>query len=62
MKIGIIGAGAIGGYYGAKLARAGESVHFIARGATLQALRSSGPNLISCLRHEGARGCRVLTA
>jgi 2-dehydropantoate 2-reductase len=23
---------------------------------------SSGPNLISCLRHEGARGCRVLTA
>ncbi|MDZ8119483.1 ketopantoate reductase family protein [Pontiella agarivorans] len=42
MKIGIIGAGALGCYYGAKLARCGAAVHFIARGATLQALRSKG--------------------
>ena len=31
-KIGIIGAGAIGSYYGAKLAHAGEDVHFLMRG------------------------------
>ena len=28
MKYGVIGTGAIGGYYGAKLARAGQEVHF----------------------------------
>ncbi len=31
MKIAIVGAGAVGGYYGARLARAGEEVHFILR-------------------------------
>ena len=31
MRYGIIGAGAIGGYYGAKLARAGQEVHFLLR-------------------------------
>jgi len=46
MKIAIIGAGALGGYYGAKLARAGETVHFIARGATLQALRTRGVTVV----------------
>ena len=29
MKYGVIGTGAIGGYYGAKLARAGQEVHFL---------------------------------
>ena len=42
MKIGIIGAGALGSYYGAKLALAGHAVSFIARGATLQALSTRG--------------------
>jgi 2-dehydropantoate 2-reductase len=42
MKIGIIGAGALGCYYGAKLARGGHRVHFIARGATLEVLRTRG--------------------
>ena len=46
MKIAIIGAGAIGGYLGAKLAHAGEDVTFIARGATLEALKSRGIRLI----------------
>lgn len=46
MKIAIIGAGALGGYYGAKLARAGEAVHFIARGETLQALRTRGLTVV----------------
>jgi ketopantoate reductase len=39
MRIAIIGAGAVGGYAGAKLALAGEEVTFIARGKNLAALR-----------------------
>ncbi len=46
MKIGVIGAGALGGYYGATLARAGDTVHFIARGAILQALRTRGLTVV----------------
>ena len=46
MKIAIIGAGAIGGYLGAKLAMAGEEVTFLARGANLQAIASEGVKLI----------------
>lgn len=46
MKIGIIGAGALGCYYGAQLARSGQAVHFIARGATLAALREKGITVI----------------
>ncbi len=46
MKIGIIGAGAVGGYYGAGLARAGEDVHLIARGETLRALTAHGLTVV----------------
>ena len=46
MKIAIIGAGAIGGYVGAKLALAGNDVTFIVRGANLQAIRDNGIRLI----------------
>lgn len=43
MKIAIIGAGGVGGYFGGKLAQAGvDDVVFIARGATLDALRTRG--------------------
>jgi 2-dehydropantoate 2-reductase len=42
MKIAILGSGAVGGYYGARLARAGHDVTFIARGAHLAALRERG--------------------
>ena len=42
MKFGILGAGAVGGYFGARLAEAGEEVAFVARGAHLQAIRNSG--------------------
>jgi 2-dehydropantoate 2-reductase len=45
MKIAIIGAGAIGGYAGAKLALAGEQVTFLVRGANLQAIRRNGITL-----------------
>jgi 2-dehydropantoate 2-reductase len=47
MKIAIIGAGAIGGYVGAKLALAGEDVTFVVRGANLEAIRRDGIKLIA---------------
>ncbi|HWQ28199.1 MAG TPA: 2-dehydropantoate 2-reductase [Dehalococcoidia bacterium] len=40
MRIAIVGAGGVGGYFGAVLARAGHDVIFVARGETLAALRS----------------------
>jgi 2-dehydropantoate 2-reductase len=46
MKIAIIGAGAVGGLVGTKLALAGEQVTFIARGANLDAIRRNGMKLI----------------
>src|SRR5450759_2488880 len=42
VKIAIVGAGGVGGYFGAQLARAGEEVHFLARGAHLAAMRERG--------------------
>ena len=42
MRFAILGSGAVGGYYGAKLARAGHDVTFIARGAHLAAIRERG--------------------
>ncbi len=47
MRIGVFGAGAVGGYVGARLAAAGEDVTFIARGAHLDAIRESGLRLDS---------------
>jgi 2-dehydropantoate 2-reductase len=42
MKIAIIGSGAVGGYYGARLAHTGQQVTFVARGAHLKAIRERG--------------------
>jgi 2-dehydropantoate 2-reductase len=42
MRFAILGSGAVGGYYGAKLARAGHEVTFVARGAHLRAIRERG--------------------
>jgi 2-dehydropantoate 2-reductase len=42
MKVCIYGAGAIGGYIGALMHRAGADVSFVARGAHLEAMRSNG--------------------
>ena len=47
MKIAILGSGAVGGYYGARLARAGHDVTFIARGAHLAAIRARGLEISS---------------
>ena len=48
MKIAIVGAGAIGAFLGAMLARAGEDVSLIARGAHLRAMQEHGV----CVRGE----------
>src|SRR5579883_560662 len=42
MRIAIMGSGGVGGYFGARLAKAGADVAFIARGAHLNAMRADG--------------------
>src|SRR5215217_4460198 len=42
MRIVVFGTGGVGGYFGGRLARAGEEVTFIARGEHLQAIRTTG--------------------
>ncbi len=42
MKIVVVGSGGVGGYFGAKLAKAGEDVTLVARGAHLKAMRENG--------------------
>ena len=50
MKIAVVGAGGVGGYFGGRLAAAGADVRFLARGAHLDALRTTG------LRIESPKG------
>lgn len=42
MRVVVFGAGAVGGYFGGRLAQVGEDVVWFARGATLEALRHRG--------------------
>ena len=42
MKVAIVGAGGVGGYFGGLVARAGHEVTFIARGAHLEAIKQNG--------------------
>jgi 2-dehydropantoate 2-reductase len=53
MRVGVLGAGAIGGFIGARLAEAGVKTSALARGATLAALRTHG------WRVESADGLRT---
>jgi len=53
MRFVILGAGAVGGYFGGRLAKAGEGVFLLARGAHLAAIRERG------LRVEGEFDVRV---
>src|SRR5881396_2733556 len=52
MRIVVMGAGGVGGYFGAKLARAGEDVTFVARGAHLAAIQTQGVRIRSALEGE----------
>ena len=49
MKIAVFGSGGVGGYFGGKLAAAGEEVTFLARGAHLAAMQSEGLHIASPL-------------
>jgi 2-dehydropantoate 2-reductase len=42
MRIAVMGSGAVGGYFGARLAAAGQDVAFLARGSHLEAMRKEG--------------------
>jgi 2-dehydropantoate 2-reductase len=55
MRVAVIGAGGVGGAFGAALAQAGADVTFVARGAHLAAMRDKG------LRVEGGRGETVVS-
>lgn len=59
MRVGIVGAGAIGGYIGTRLAAAGNEVSALARGATLQALRQHGWRV---QQHDGLLQAPVASA
>lgn len=56
MRIAVIGAGGVGGYFGGRLAQAGHDVTFVARGAHLAALRTHG------LKLESSAGDATITA
>jgi 2-dehydropantoate 2-reductase len=47
MRIAFVGAGGVGGYFGARLQAAGTNVSFVARGAHLDAMRTRGLRLMS---------------
>ena len=47
MKILVVGAGAVGGYFGARLAQAGRDVTFLVRAARARQLRSDGLHIVS---------------
>ena len=49
MKIAVMGAGGVGGYFGGRLAQAGHDVSFVARGKHLEAMKSRGLTLKSPL-------------
>ena len=54
MRIVVYGTGGVGGYFGGRLAQAGEDVTFIARGEHLRAIRANG------LRVDGPNGDFVI--
>lgn len=49
MRIAVLGAGGVGGYFGGRLAAAGSDVTFVARGAHLAAMRANGLRIVSAL-------------
>ena len=63
LKIAIVGAGAIGGYLGVKLALSGCEVTFIARGENLKAIQARGMTLITeegtQLHADNVKACSI---
>ena len=52
MRIVVAGSGGVGGYFGAKLAKAGEDVTFVARGKHLEAIRANGLQIRSAVEGD----------
>ena len=52
MRVLVVGAGGVGGYFGAHLVRAGTAVTFLARGAHLEAIRRDGLRIRSAIDGE----------
>ncbi|PYM04889.1 MAG: 2-dehydropantoate 2-reductase [Candidatus Rokuibacteriota bacterium] len=52
MNVVVMGTGGVGGYFGAKLARSGAAVTFVARGAHLDAIRERGLTIRSAVEGE----------
>jgi 2-dehydropantoate 2-reductase len=59
LRIAVFGSGGVGGYFGGRLAEAGEDVHFIARGAHLAAIRERGLRVSSVDGDFQVRPARV---
>lgn len=59
MKIAVVGAGGVGGYFGARLAAAGDEVWFIARGAHLAAMRERGLQVYSANGDVLVKPCKA---
>ena len=59
MRIAVLAAGAVGGYFGARMAAAGHDVAFVARGANRDALRARGLKIESVLGNLLLKDARV---
>jgi 2-dehydropantoate 2-reductase len=59
MRIAVMAAGGVGGYFGARLAAAGHDVHFIARGAHRDAIRADGLRVESALGDVTVKPAKV---
>lgn len=59
MKILVMGSGGVGGYFGGRLAAAGNDVTFVARGAHLAAMQKDGLTLDSQIGNASIKPCQV---
>lgn len=60
MRIVVVGTGGVGGFFGAKLARAGQDVTFLARGAHLSAIRENGLRVKSAVEGDWSAKVRAV--
>lgn len=59
MRIAVMAAGAVGGYFGARMAAAGHDVNFLARGPHLEAIRENGLKIESTLGNLHLRSAKA---
>jgi 2-dehydropantoate 2-reductase len=58
MRIAVMAAGAVGGYFGGRMAAAGHDVAFIARGAHRDSIRRDGLKIESGAQRPSPQGCQ----